>query len=252
MPLLDVQPYAIAAEGHSYWFLLSEPGSGFASCPDRIAQVLTLIRREFISIFGLDVVASHPFLTVRYRANEEPETFRPQNLIYLSSSDAYYLQHIYQFSHELCHFMVPAEVCPPFRWFEETLCQAMSWYILQRIYDMGSNDPLPWLNDLCLKCPDYISNSKSDRMPLAPSPLSVFVAQHLPYLQTECYDRKMNSAIAYEIYPLLEEYPSLWRIVPYLAQLQPNMSLSSAILFLLQEAGAEKPGGHQLLHRLCQ
>lgn len=252
VPYRDAQACPIAFDEHTYWFLLSDSSSGFHSCQENIAQVLALVRREFISIFGTETVAAHPSLMVCYRGDEDPETFRQQNLIYLSSCDPTYLQHIYQFSHELCHFMVPTEVCDPYRWFEETLCQAMSWYILQRIYDMGRTNPLPWLNEFCIINPAYITNSQRKRKPLEPAPLSAFVSRNFPYLQVQCYDREMNRAIAYEIYPLLEQYPSLWLIVPHLAKLRADMDLSSAILFLLQEAGVEEPGGHQLLQRLCQ
>lgn len=234
------------------WTLFTEESTrGFGHSAPRIAQVLYLVRVVFQAVFGSATVSQHSKLAVIH-SDEGPQTFRCNELIFLSSQGEHYLQHIYQFSHELCHFMVPAEVCSPYRWFEETLCQAMSWYTLQRIYNLGDNNPLPWLSELCRQDPTYISSSQHRRIPLNSASLSAFISQRLPHLQGNCYDRDTNRTIAYEVYPLLEEHPSLWLIVPHLAKLRPDMSLSDAIHFLLQEAGAEEPGGHQLLYRLCQ
>lgn len=252
VPYRDAQACPIAFDEHTYWFLLSDPSSGFHSCPENIAHVLTLVRREFIGIFGAKVVDSHPTLIVLHHL-DVPITFRAQNLIYLSSCDTFYLQHIYQFSHELCHFMVPSEVCAPYRWFEETLCEMMSWFILWRIsrhpasahiYEMGPlyGEPIQ----------TYLFHCFEERYKTGNEPISAYVSANLPYLRAECYDRKMNAAVAYAMFPMFCKYPELWGIVPHLGELSADVSWDRALDFLCLAASVEEPRRDQLRQLLCQ
>ena len=76
-----------------------------------IAAALSEVRHVFLQTFGKEVVDSHPLLSVIYN-EEDPVCFSTQALIFLSASeDITFFQHIYQFSHELCHFMVEGKVC---------------------------------------------------------------------------------------------------------------------------------------------
>ena len=244
--------YVIYQGKNVSWQLFTEKTVGFCTDTDArsITQVLNLVRDVFLDIFGHENLSKHPILSV-FSSSEGPSTFRRHNLIFLSSTGRYYLQHIYQFSHELCHFMVPDNVCSAYRWFEETLCEAMSWYVLQRIYDMGAANPFPWLSSLFLEDTDYISRCKAKRIPLR-APVSVFLSEQLDYLRQQCYDRPVNCAIAYELYPLFEEYPQLWKIVLHLHLLNDGMDLPHAIHMLLTAADVVHVGGSQLQALLCE
>lgn len=245
--------YFIALDDKTCWRLLSDPSSGFHSCPEYIARVLALVRREFIGIFGAEIVAAHPELTVQHRFSDKPQTIRPQNLIYLSSCDAFYLQHIYQFSHELCHFMVPGEVCAPYRWFEETLCEMMSWFILWRISRHPASAHIYELGPLYGEpIQTYLFNCFEERYKTENEPISAYVSANLPYLRAKCYDRKMNAAVAYAMFPMFCKYPELWGIVPHLGKLSADVSLDQALDFLCLAASVEEPRRDQLRQLLCQ
>lgn len=243
--------YPISLIKDILWLLLSDSSSGFSDCPQNIANVLRLVKTEFEHIFGADVVNSHPMLYVCY-APGGPITFRSCNLIYLSSSDTYYLQHIYQFAHELCHFMVPSEVCAPYRWLEETLCEMMSWFILRQISLHPEAEHIFELGPLYSKICGYIEDSQAKRDPAATDPISSYISSRLSTLQGDCYDRSANASIAYALLPLFIQYPALWHIVPHLCELSTNTPLSNAIDQLCKAASVEETWCNQLRQTLCQ
>ncbi|MTS66219.1 hypothetical protein GMD89_18550 [Pseudoflavonifractor sp. BIOML-A5] len=133
--------YNFSLDPNMRWSLFADGSTGFSiEDGEAISKVLQFVGLEFESILGKALVDSHATLAVAH-TNDSPVTWRAYNLIFLSSSDNTYLQHIYQFSHELCHFMVSLDVCDSFRWFEETICQIMSWFILERIYEKRDISP---------------------------------------------------------------------------------------------------------------
>lgn len=244
--------YKISLEPGVNWNLFLDERSGSSlNLGVNISNVLRLVKCEFEEIFGVSTVNSHPTVSVLYTC-DAPQTFRANKLIFLSSTGSYYLQHIYQFSHELCHFMVPSEVCAAYRWFEETLCQAMSWFILQRLYDKRVASPCRELAMLYPAIEDYIRHDMRKRCSLHGLSLPDYLAQNQLHLRELCYDRERNAAIAYEIYPLLTKYPALWTIIPHLHKLSPSMNLSEAILFLIRAADVEKDGGDKFMQRVSQ
>jgi hypothetical protein len=247
-----VENYRISLDTNINWNIFIDERSGFSlNIGANISNVLRLVKNEFESIFGKATVDSHPTLSVHH-TNNVPQTFRTHRLIFLSAYGDYYLQYIYQFSHELCHFMVPSEVCDSFRWFEETLCQAMSWFILQRIFDKQVVPPCRELAYLYPTIEGYIADDMRNRYSLNGISLPNYIAQNQDYLRGNYYDRQMNAAIAYGIYPLLMEYPELWAIVLHLHKLNEDMDLSEAIQFLIHSAGVEKVGGDQLVQWLTK
>lgn len=238
-----MEGYYIAKTLTTSWVLFAERESGFGdSIHSSVANVLAEVRKVFIDIFGLQLVEAHPFLSV-LQDQDGPITFRKHYLIFLSSKGLYHLQHIYQFSHELCHFMVPDEVCKTYRWFEETLCEAMSWYSLWIIEQRGEVSPILELGPLYPTISEYIPNSQSKRASLSNQPLSAYVSSKLPYLCKDCYNRAVNATIAYEIFPLFREHPELWKIVPHLHTLTDDMPLSEALHHLSRVAGVVETGG---------
>lgn len=233
------------------WFLFANKHCGFAYNLGRnIAHVLAQVRHEFKEIFGEELLAAHPTLSVIH-TTDSPSTFRSQNIIFLSSNSEFYLQHIYQFAHELCHFMVPTEVCKSFRWFEETLCEAMSWYVLQKINDRRETSSCSELTSLYPTIDQYIRNSMNTRQNLNGVPVAEFIAANQEHFISNCYDRAANSAVAYEIYPLLLSNSELWRIVPLLHKAKDCKTFGENISTLTELADISSDTKTRLLQLLC-
>lgn len=63
--------------------------------------------------------AANANLTVSLVPYEDaPICFRELNLIYLNTQTTSWAQAAYQFSHKLCHFMIPSKVKNELRWLE--------------------------------------------------------------------------------------------------------------------------------------
>lgn len=244
--------YCIGDNKEVTWSIFTDSSSGFCyEVGGTIANVLSEVKSVFLDIFGNEIVNSHKILSV-VPCSSTPITFRKQNLIFLTSTGLFHMQHIYQFAHELCHFMVPDKVCENFRWFEETLCEAMSWYALLKIEERSKFAPIAELLPLYSKIGEYVSTAQAKRIRIANKPISSFIAENLPFFQKNCYNRGANAAIAYDIFPLFQEKPELWKIVPSLHILADNMSLHDALSCLLKAADVVESVGDQLIQRMLE
>lgn len=240
------------SDGSMKWDLFFDDNTGFTRLyAINIANVLRLVKGEFDIIFGSEIVNSNQKLSVYYRP-EGPMLLRSKHFIYLSSTKGFYLQHIYQFSHELCHFMIPSKVCLSFRWLEETFCQAMSWYVLRRLFEKRESAPSFELSSLYSTMPSYIQNAMDRRNRIDGIPISLYIAQNFDHLRQNCYDRMMNNTIAYELLPLLENVPQIWTIVPHFCKLTDTMNLKDAFNELSAFARLPISVRSQLIHLLCQ
>lgn len=216
---------------------------------ESLASVFHAVRKIFIDIFGRRVVNSRTVLSVIPDFGT-PITIREHTVIFLCGDRTDILRNIYQFAHELCHFVIPRKVCETYRWFEETLCQAMSWYILGELLKRRTSFPIKQIECLYEEINGYVSRDQRQRTPLPNHSLGAFLAANLSHLQADCYDREMNRAIAYELYPLFMKNPELWKIVPHLHRLRDGMSLSDAISYLIRRSRLKKDVAQQLLERL--
>lgn len=247
-----MKSYYICNGRNLSWAIFTDDSSGFChEIGGHIANVLSEVRVVFVDIFGNRLVDSHEILSI-VPCCSGPMTFRKNNLIFLSSTGLFYVQHIYQFAHELCHFMVPDEVCESYRWFEETLCEAMSWYVLLKISERGKTAPIHELDSVYASMNGYVANQQSKRIKIQTNSLSHFISRNLSYFKKECYNRAANASIAYEIFPLFLDHPKLWNIVPHLHTLSDDMPLSDAIWSISYAAGVVEEGGNELIKRLAE
>lgn len=247
--------YIYYSPGISWSLFADEKAEFFYKHTEEIASVMSHVRRIFIKlIFGANVVNAHPVLSV-LPTSDDPEVFRLHTIIFINfdvltsvPDNQKFLPLVYQFSHELCHFMVPSDVCENYQWLDETLAQMMSWYAMHRIHRTRESNPCEVLIPFYDSMVHYIEKDMNDRDDLQGASLSQFICQHWEHLCNDPYDRPRNNAIAYEIYPIFCEYPELWGIVPFLNRLTPDMTLEDA-LRTLQELAGLAPGVGDLLHQ---
>lgn len=204
--------------------------------PYKVAKPFLLsVKRQFDILFGEEYVNSHKKLIVLHHP-DGPETFRHDGLITLGQKITNGANIAYQFSHELCHYMVPQGVCENYRWFEEVLCHLMSVYVLTQFQKMrdAPSALLKEYNEIMLQIRFVYENATKTELPI-----SEFIRNQELTLQKNCYKREYNRAIAIGIALLFEQFPSLWKIIPYLHTLQSDINLENNLHNLLETAGIE-------------
>lgn len=230
--------YPIFRAPNENWAVAASPESGGFSPDLAVALSTTLggVCLAFGDIFGKDALSQYPRLNV-LNSQETPQCFPDAELIFLSTEGYYPQQHIYQFAHELCHFMIHKPVCKTYRWLEETLCEVMSWCALSWVYEHQENTPLWPCRGIYASFPDYIAISQQDRLELGGQPLRQFIVQNLPHLRSDCYDRLLNRAIANELFPLFKKHSELWQTALRLPLLTDEMPLNVALCLICDTAG---------------
>lgn len=182
----------------------------------------------FKDTFSSGIFERYPTLSVLNFA-EYPCCNTPANQIFLSTEGNFPQQHIYQFSHELCHYIIHNPVCSNFRWLEEVFCELMSWYVLSWIYQGYVRNKLHHLNPTYVNIPNYFKNSLEPKcIQLNGIPISAFIADNMDLLKRDCYKREINRTIARSMYPLFKKHKDLWNVIFSLPLLMNGMELEQA------------------------
>lgn len=236
-----------------YWSIFADEYSGFSESQYLLSDISTILGevcRVFEESFELETLKAHPVLSVLH-CDDGPITFRKNALIFLSSHGRFYNQQIHQFSHELCHFMVGENPVNEYRWLDETLAQMMSWYAMNKIYKSRNDQDIFQLSTLYKTMPNYVSSDMQNKEDLNGESIAHYIYRNSEYLQKNCDDRRKNNTIAHEIYPLFCGHPELWKIVPFLDQLTPDIVLEDALQLLGNLANIPSGVLDCLTQRLC-
>lgn len=197
-----------------------------------IAHCCGIVKTIFESMFDTDCINSHKNLAILYSV-DGPIIFRENNLILLSVEHNQ-SQCIYQFAHELCHFMIPGKVCKKFQWLEESLCMLSSLHTLTVIMESEEDKKIKNVVYQYIKC--VITDVSK---PIEGTTLSEFIENNIVALSSEpCKDNySYNMAIALQLHPIFREYKKLWNIIPHLNELTDAMTLKEALGYLGYASG---------------
>ena len=212
--------FQIDNDSHWCYFIGEKDKTQLQHRPVALAS-FQAIKSQFEQLFGTDYVRTRPVISVLHHI-DGPESFRENGIIVLSADISCGLQFAYQFSHELCHCMVPKTVPQRFRWFEETLCQLASIYFIKAIYRAEN---LPRELEFYRDYVSWYFNSLCKDTPRITGTAGAFIQHYQVRLESEPYLRDTNRAIALVLLPMFELYPSLWRIVTRLHLLDPAEDL---------------------------
>lgn len=127
----------------------------------------------------------------------------------------HWAQFAFQFGHELGHVACGfAEYANPNLWFEETLCEAASLYVLGRMAESWkSRPPFPNWKEYAGSLAKYRSDRlEKARWPEGTGPAEWFRARE-PSLRKDPRQRELNGVLASTILPLFEESPEHWESV---------------------------------------
>lgn len=197
--------------------------------PDDDTTVKIISQLCLLMIQFFDIIPSK-FNIINNQLADSPETKRPIKTIILKVGYLYWSQISFQFSHEFCHFLIPTEVPENLRWFEESICETSSLFFMRKFSSI-------WENESILGCPQY-SQNLLEYVQLRTNDYESFDLTELfddsssisTYFKNEKYDRAKNLFVAINLLPIFEEQPILWKFVPLLSMVKPELSFRESLL----------------------
>ena len=142
-------------------------------------------------------------------------------ILKLDVEGRHWAQFAYQFSHELCHILANYEkkTSPRNKWFEESLCEMASMFVLRRMaVTWRTSPPYPnWKSfaPALRKYADDLQAKKEHRLP-AGTTLAKWYRQNEQSMRKEPCLRAKNKIVAGELLGLFEKSPESWAAVGYL------------------------------------
>lgn len=159
---------------------------------------------------------------------DSPICFRGSNLILLNTYSGYWSQGAYQFAHELCHYVIPNDVAPNLRWFEESICETASYFFLKQLSSLWQKKKITLKNSNGqLYYSSFSSFAKDDQ--LKETPFDIHNADIIKCLENNPYLRNNNKYIANKLLPIFIRNPEAWSAVPYLSNIPHDLSLSESL-----------------------
>ncbi len=139
-------------------------------------------------------------------------------LVRLDVHGTYWAQLTYQFSHEFCHILCDYKDNPnPNKWFEETVCETASLFVLRRSAETWKiRPPYPHWKDYAPALRSYADERmEKARLPSGKS-LADWYRENSEALSKNATDRLRNTVAATAILPLFEKTPEGWESVGFL------------------------------------
>ncbi len=182
---------------------------------------LTAIHAVLTSAAGVlsEVFGTPPDAPVRVaRWDRDPQVFydmRPYE-IRISARDTHWCQYVYQFSHELCHAMTGFDRFKGHRhkWFEESLCELASLFVLHRLAEVWAEDPPLHVYGASEFAPNHAIYAKGIEEKYRTPPgiaLPEWFAANIGTLEADPLRRDLNGAVAVALLDRFRRDPTLWR-----------------------------------------
>lgn len=139
-------------------------------------------------------------------------------VIQLDTQDLYWCQYAYQVAHEFCHILCGFD--DDWRgnlWFEESLCEAASLFVLRRLAQTWERKP-PYESwrSYATHFEEYTEDIMDRRVSIPDSRLPGFYQRHQAELAKNPVDRELNGTISLSLLRLLEAMPHCWEAVTWL------------------------------------
>jgi len=144
----------------------------------------------------------------------------------LNTRDTFWAQFAYQFGHELCHVLCNyREADNPQLWFEESLCETASLFVLRRMADTWRTDP-PYSNwkSFAPAFDNYVDERISNTAKLEEKSFAEWYRNHRAELEKDGTNRTLNQVVAVRVLlPLLQKSPQHWQALDHLNQWDPKL-----------------------------
>jgi len=144
--------------------------------------------------------------------------------VHLNTSETYWSQYAFQFSHEFCHIMSGGDNDPHGQgWFEEAICETAALYTLREMHDQWRKDP-PYENWRAYA--NFFDEYAGARLASASrrqnKPFRDWFADNASVLRdTKPWRRDLFLVVAVQLLELFEARPQHWASIAYLNTAQP-------------------------------
>ena len=181
-----------------------------------LASILSVVEsayRVLTQAFGLRPDA--PVRVCRWRQDPLVVYDRRPYQIFLNTGDTFWSQYVYQFSHELCHVLTGYERFREHRhkWFEESLCELASLFVLHRLADDWKHQPPATVRKAAEFAPNLrayaLDREQQHSVPLGME-LPNWFAANIGEMEANRYDRERAGIVAAALRPRFLQEPSLW------------------------------------------
>jgi hypothetical protein len=201
---------------------------------------LDSVKLSFENFFGKEYV--NQFELSVLPGPTPPVTFSQQRVIFLTARGLRWSQLIYQFSHELCHFMINADVVGPMRWFEESICELASFFFLQHVSMDWASRPHPDIFKIyAIHLIEYRDTQMNEQEPVdCGKTFAQHIADRIELLSHNPYMRHTNTLCATELLPIFIEHPAVWRDVPLLAKIPDGLPFDCSLDFWLSVSSCKE------------
>lgn len=135
--------------------------------------------------------------------------------VFLSASDTYWSQYVYQFSHELCHILTHFDTYKEHRhkWFEESLCELASLHVLRSLARAWKEDPPSGVFEASEFARHHRSYAEEieKKTPIPPqSDLPAWLHRNIDLLEDDPTRRELNRVVAVSLSGNFSQNPALW------------------------------------------
>ena len=139
-------------------------------------------------------------------------------IVRLNVEESYWAQYTYQFAHETAHILAGAvEAAHRHKWFEESLCEAASLFVLRRSAETWKKAPsYAGGESFAPALRRYADGVMKDAGLPAGKTLAAWYGENREALEAKEDDRPRNRVLALELLPLLEKEPARWESLAWL------------------------------------
>ncbi len=149
----------------------------------------------------------------------------------LNTRNTFWAQFAFQFGHELCHVLCYyREANNPQLWFEESLCEAASLFVMRRMADSWKTDP-PYSNwkSFAPAFDNYVDDRISNTAKCKENSIAEWYRNHRSQLESDATNRELNQVVAVKVLlPMLQMNPQHWQALDHLNQWDANRRLTFA------------------------
>ena len=136
--------------------------------------------------------------------------------VFLSASDTYWSQYVYQFSHELCRILTNFDSFKKHKhkWFEESLCELASLHVLRSLATVWKEDPPSDVFEASAFARNHQTYAdKVERTtPIPPqSDLPGWLNRNIGLMEDAPTSRQLNRIVAVSLLGSFRQNPALWR-----------------------------------------
>jgi len=224
--------------------------AGFEASEADIRAVLDSAVRELWRFFPghqiepLVVVRGRSAPIALYDRNERGEI-----VVHLNTERTFWCQYAYQFSHEFCHVLCGFKAgYQGNRWFEETLCETASLFVMRRMSRTWKDSP-PYghwkdYRDSLREYADDVIRNRDQVCEIYSKGLPEFYRTHRATLENEPGSRELNGAMSLVFLQLFEQQPQRWESVRWLNSTPASEGDTFAVF--LQKWHDAVPAKHRL------